>query len=142
MEGIRQKRTGIISRYKRFIRFAMFSISCSLVDLFLFTVFSRLLAFMKISALFLATVFARICSATLNFRLNRRFNFMSNLPVGRQLERFYIWIICQMCLSGLFVTLLSWLPAPTVVIKIAVDVTLFFVNYFVQKNWVFRKKQK
>lgn len=142
MRGIRQKITEITIKYKRPLRFAMFSLCSSSVDLLLFSVFSHLLAFMKISALFLATVLARICAATLNFRLNRRFNFRSSLPAGKQAGRFYIWIVCQMCLSGLFVTLLSVLPVPTVIIKIAVDVTLFFANYFVQKNWVFRKNQK
>lgn len=43
------------------------------------------------------------------------------------------------CLSRLFVILLSGLPAPDVIIKAAVDFLLFFASYFVQKNWVFRK---
>ena len=46
--------------------------------------------------------------------------------------------VTVMLRSGAFVSLLSFLPAPRWLIKIPVDLCLFFVNYVGQKKWVFK----
>ena len=42
-------------------------------------------------------------------------------------------------MSATFVTLLAFLPIGLTAVKVLVDGALFFLSYFVQKRWVFRK---
>lgn len=89
-----------------------------------------------------ATLTARILSSLLNFMLNKKAVFHSDAPVKRAVLRYYLLCVCQLGTSWLLVWLLSELFAAAamgeIVLKIPVDVALFFVSYQIQKRWVFQ----
>ena len=87
--------------------------------------------------IFPATAVARVCSATLNFLLNKAFVFQLKECKGAA-WRYILLCVCVMIVSGTavnaFTKLLGWHPTP---VKIIVDTLLFFLNYRIQKAWVF-----
>lgn len=122
------------------LRFAAASLASFLVDFALFTLFSRLLAVRTARAIFAATAAARVCSGVLNFVLGRNWTFSSASGDWRaQGVRYLALFLGQMAASAALVWLLSFLPAPLPLIKIAVDTALFCASYFIQRGWVFRR---
>jgi putative flippase GtrA len=91
-----------------------------------------------------AYALARIVSATLNYTLNRRVVFgdgdKSSVP------RYFILSVCQLAISAGLGQFIVWaLPADhpswlELIIKMAVDTTLFFLSFRIQNNWVFRPR--
>lgn len=122
------------------LRFAAASLSSFALDILLFALFSYLFHVRTVRAILIATIGARICSGVFNFTLNRMWSFSSTQDNWHsQGIRYLILFLCQMLTSGALVWLLSFLPLPLTLIKITVDTALFFVSYFIQHNWVFRK---
>ena len=127
--------------YRRPLTFVSISLGCSLMDLILFTVFHELVFARADDMILSSTVLARIISGTMNFTLNKKLTFRASGSTLPQTAKYIVLFMFIMLASGNLVSLLSFLPLPTVVIKIFVDVCLFFVNYTVQKKWVFREKK-
>lgn len=124
------------------LRFTAASLSSFVIDILLFAFFSRLFAVRTAQAIFIATAAARICSGVVNFTLNRSWSFANKEDDWKaQGIRYLILFLCQMCASSGLVYLLAFLPLPLTFIKIVVDTGLFCVSYFIQRNWVFRKKR-
>ena len=96
----------------------------------------------------LATVGARAVSTIVNFCLNRKVVFKSDNSVGGTLVRYYILAVCQMTASFLLVNLVAErLLGMTAgvgesVVKFVVDMCLFAISFYVQKHWVFAKRNK
>ena len=124
-----------------FVRFTASSIISFSVDIALFSLFSHLLhnAFAN-SHILIATVGARLISASLNFMINRRI-FTAGKKSARQLAGYFTLMFCQMCASALLVSAVSYiLPQITPpLIKAAVDFMLFFVSFKVQRDYIFKK---
>lgn len=141
-----------------FFKFMSASCLATLVDLALFSLLLRwlvswdwnaipllgLLSGLHVSPhVFVATALARICSAALNFKLNKSFVF--NLKQCRgALGRYLVLCVGVLIVSGLAVGFISsslsaiWPGGVNeTLVKAAVDTLLFFVNYRVQKAWVF-----
>lgn len=125
--------------YGRFLRFAAASLAGALVDIGLFALLGLVFSFEKAGTIFAATAAARVVSGLANFFINRHFSFKSRMRVGGEAVRYGILFIAQMLASAALVSLLSALPAATVVLKIAVDTVLFFISFRIQNNWVFRQ---
>ncbi|MBQ3282719.1 MAG: GtrA family protein, partial [Atopobiaceae bacterium] len=89
----------------------------------------------------LATVLARVVSASLNFAINRRRVFQTGGDVHSQARRFVAVAVAQMLLSALLVQGLAPLfpQAAAMLVKLAVDLVLFLANYQVQMRLVFSK---
>lgn len=99
-----------------------------------------------------ATIFARIFSGITNYFLNKIWSFKSPKKSPAEMVRFALLFAARLLLSSLFVTLLT--PhVPKFVIfnetikkevpaKLVVDLALFFANFYLQKMWVFRKKEE
>ena len=126
-----------------FFKFMSASLVSTLVDLLLFTLLGLVITFLpSVSGMdlnvLLCTAIARVCSAALNFKLNQSFVFNLKKCPGA-VGRYILLSIGVMIVSGvsvsLLTTLLPWLH-PTL-IKVVVDTLLFFVNYRVQRAWVF-----
>lgn len=128
--------------YRRQLTFVSTSLTCSLIDIILFQVFLHFLFSDRASMMLLSTVMARVISGALNFTLNKRLTFRVQGNSGAQSAKYLILFLCIMLASGIFVRVFSFLPIPTWLVKVIVDVSLFFVNYFGQKLWVFKKKKK
>ena len=142
-----------------FFKFISSSLIATLIDLGIFSlVNSYVLQYLmseskveffgeKLSARFLvATAIARVCSSVVNFMLNKNFVFRLQKSKGA-LARYIILVICVLIVSSLSVSVISnWLNiAPNSVlntlVKAIVDTILFFLNFRIQKNWVFAQNQ-
>ncbi len=135
----------------RFLRFMMSSASCSLLDQllawFLFSLLRRRMASSPFLRILVSNVAARIMSLTLNYSLNHRlvFTLDVNDPNWQRsarresLPRFIALSAFILALSTLGVYLTHrFLGIEEWRAKIVVDIALFFLNYNVQRKWVFR----
>ena len=59
---------------------------------------------------------------------------------NNEIIKYSILFFSQMCASGLLVSLLNNLISNATISKLIVDILLFFVSYFIQKNIVFTKR--
>ncbi len=130
-----------IKIYMIFGKFLFSSLSSSLVDLTLFTIFCFFMRDMewgRISYITAATVFARILSALYNYSLNLKVVFQSEGKIGTTLSRYILLAIVQMSLSALLVgKLYPLFGGAEVLIKIPVDVILFFLSFVIQREFVY-----
>lgn len=125
-----------------FVKYALSSLASSLVDLGVFALLSPAFAALGLGELTIAaaTVAARVISGAVNFFFNSRLVFGRGDGVSRrEAVRFTVlWVAC-MCTSAALVTGLSALlpMVSPLIVKVVVDVSLFFANYRIQEAWVF-----
>lgn len=114
------------------------SLSSYLVDIILFALLINFFKGRAVDDIFPATIIARIISGTVNFTINKTLNFNKKGKANRQLLKFILFFATLMLLSSTFVSMLSFIRLPLVTIKMMVDTVLFFVNFYVQKKWIFK----
>ena len=91
-------------------------------------------------SIMVSTYAARACSCVVNFILNRQGVFQSQGSPALQFAQYILLVIISSTISGLAVTFLSArLPVTPVLLKLGVEIVLFFMNYLVQKKLIFRK---
>ena len=89
---------------------------------------------------------ARALSSFFNFNLNNSVVFRNRDSYGKAMLRYYCLAIPQAAASTGLLTLFVQLlrvesTAGSTAVKIIVDGGLFVASYFIQKHWVFAKKQ-
>lgn len=127
---------------RSFGKFSASSLSSSVVDLAAFSVLCGLLSptFSAGLAIVAATILARICSSLCNYLLNYFLVFHSHATHGKSASLYTVITVLKTLASALLVAALAgWLPdsVPELAAKIPVDVALFFVNYRLQKAFVY-----
>ena len=125
---------------KQFLRYIISSLSSSVIDIVLFAVFcAGLKGVFPVVYVAVATVLARVISATYNYLVNYKLVFTSEKKHTVSGVKYVVLAICQMALSAGLVTLGTWALqfVPEVVVKIVVDTLLFFVSYYIQQKYVF-----
>ena len=131
-----------IKIYAIFLKFIISSLSSSVVDLVLFTVFLAVLeeqSFGNISYIMMATVLARILSAVYNFTINYKVVFKSRDNAGHAVIKYACLAVFIMFASGFLVEQIYGLTMlPEVLIKVPVDVLLFLVSFWVQREFVYK----
>ncbi|MGN1179627.1 MAG: glycosyltransferase [Suilimivivens sp.] len=127
--------------YMIFGKFLFSSLSSSVLDLILFTILCYLLKgqqWGRITYIMVATVFARVISAVYNYSVNYRVVFESRNSVGSTMVRYFLLAVVQMCCSALLVNFLYPLfGGMEVLVKIPVDVLLFFISFVIQREFVY-----
>ncbi len=82
-------------------------------------------------------------SATVNFSVNRKFVFHSKEPLLKSAVKYAILAACILSCNTLILTLfcdrLRW---NRYIAKIVVEVVMFVVSWFVQRNFIFKKDRK
>lgn len=123
---------------KVFLKYIFSAFSSSILDLTLFAILS--VALQNIIShpwnLTLATILARIVSSIYNYLINKNVVFNNEEHV---IGRYITLVIITMLTSAGLVSGISYL-VPGVspnVIKLFVDTVLFFMNYYIQKKYVF-----
>ncbi len=138
-----------IKIYGVIFKFMISSGLSSIIDIAVFTLINMLMP-AEISGwvrVFIATFGARVVSSLFNFFANRTRVFKSGGKMSVTIRRYYTLCVIQTLLSYGIVALLSWLIAPELrllqsVIKIVVDVLLFFISFRIQQDWVFKSTEK
>lgn len=130
--------------YAVFGKFLFSSLSSSVVDICLFTIFCAALGGVLPAALYITvpTVLARVISATYNYLLNYRLVFKSKEGHGMAAVKYFGLALVQMACSALLVNLFyHWAGGAEVLIKICVDVFLFFISFQIQREFVYKHKK-
>lgn len=127
-----------------FIRFIGVSLMSFVVDYLLYLLINNVLrvavpVLAVVTRIGIATVAARLLSGVFNFTMNRQFVFKDDGAVKKSFPRYLVVFFMNMALSALLTSgLHMWLGVSENIIKIPVDILLFFVSYTVQQRWVFR----
>lgn len=132
--------------YLVFGKFLFSSLSSSVLDLLLFHMFCMIFtsfgeAVSGIPYIIAATVCARVISAVYNFLINYRVVFKSKGSLVATAGKYCVLAVCQMLCSAFLVDALYDLTGGTeVLVKIPVDILLFFLSFVIQREFVYRKK--
>ncbi len=138
-----------IIKKSKSLKFMFSSVASAFFELILFTILNYV--FKNVALLwlqtFLTTGLSRIFSAVLNFSINKSLVFHNNSSVKKAGGRYIVIAICQYAASYLlcllFFSLLNRVGIIGFIrtlVKLAVDLFLFFISYFIQKNWVFKNE--
>jgi|APSaa5957512535_1039671.scaffolds.fasta_scaffold38561_2 glycosyltransferase involved in cell wall biosynthesis len=129
----------LVDSARIYLVFAKFSVSSLLsfgLDIALFALF---LSYFQ--SIFIATIVARTISGVFNFVLNRNFVFQVNKKsnlIKESIGYIILWSVLAI-LSGLIVSFAQGSPAYIVIpLKVSVDLLLFFMAFYVQKNIIFK----
>lgn len=128
----------------RLFLFASGSLCSFVIDYLLFLLFSFVCNFSS----GLSFLFARLISASINYLINRKIVFGGNCPRSAVVKYAALAVVVMLLGSG--VMTLTDIYAPTlgvgesfpVVVKIVYDVIMYFVNYIIQRDFVFKVKKK
>ena len=132
-----------IKIYSAIIKYFISSSISSIVDITLFTILNIIFSnYYNIGiSLLLATIIARIISAFLNYYINYKKVFKSNKKHRNTLIKYSLLALIQMLVSYELVYLISLSFSEytgfQTIIKIVVDILLFFVSYKIQKKVIF-----
>lgn len=136
----------------RFFRFISASLLCFLVDYGIYLLLNNLfrahvpslettvgiMPVRFIARIGLAAGLARIVSSTLNFLLNRSYVFASRMRLGASFWRYAVTVVVIVCLSAWLTSALHvWFGWNDNIIKMPIDLLLFFLSYYIQRRWVF-----
>ncbi|MBO5089351.1 MAG: phosphodiester glycosidase family protein [Clostridia bacterium] len=133
--------------YSFILGFWLSSTASAIIDLLLFYLLNKLCGgiFGSLSVL-ISTIIARAVSSFANFTINRSQVFDFDGSSKKAMLRYYALAIPQMLVSAGVVSLLSFAfsanPEIKTVLKLLVDVVLFFISYRIQQTWVFSTASK
>jgi len=128
--------------YAVFLKFMFSSLSSSVVDIALFSVFCALFRNVPVAIgyIMLSTILARVISATYNFLINYKVVFKSGSNSAKAAFKYILLALFIMLSSGALVSFFhGFIPtSPEFVVKIPVDCLLFLVSFFVQREIVYK----
>ena len=136
---------------RHFFKYTLSSLASAVVDTVSYTVLTVLLrSFLKDFALTAAAgVGARVISSLLNFFMNKKLVFQSNVSTGKAMVRYYMLAVPQMAAQVLLtqgVYALLGIPDTATGLRTllyAVVMTVLYVaSFMIQQRWVFAAEKK
>ena len=125
--------------FRHAFKYAFSSLACAFVDYTLFGILNHLLRASP-SRLIISVACARVCSALLNFFINKNVVFRSK--ANNSMLRYFLLSACIMLCSYSGIRLLSeFLSLPDMSAKVITDVALFAASFTIQREWVFKAKK-
>ena len=133
--------------FKKFILYSITSVSASILDVILFSIFNGITFRGNPLAIIYSTVCARVISASVNYLLTKHFvfHFKSSSAQGstKSAGAFMLLSAMQCICSALVVSAVKALLGGSATgIKVLVDTTLFFVSYKLQHKFIFKDDRK
>lgn len=126
----------------RFWKYILVAITSVALDIGLFMVLVKIILKNMESKVILATVSARICSATYNFLVNKKAVFKSSGKYANEAAKYFVLCAVQCTLSAFSVYGVQQLfNKDEVIVKMCVDTVLFVFNYYIQNQWIFGGKK-
>lgn len=126
------------NRLIEFVKFTASSLAGTVVDLGLFWILIYFLRGQVTGYIMISTIIARIFAILVNYNLNAKLVFKDNGERKLPFAKYMTLAVIDMFGSGLLV---SWLYSiigwNETIIKIVVDASLFFVDYWAQKKFIF-----
>lgn len=131
-----------IGIYKIFFKFVITALSSFFIDISLFSLFVLVLPEIHIgiiTRIVVATVIARIISSLYNFLVNSRVVFKKKESTST-IIKYYLLVVVQMFVSAFAVSnIFDMLGINATFLKLMVDTVIFLVNFYIQREWIFRK---
>ncbi|WP_026652354.1 GtrA family protein [Butyrivibrio proteoclasticus] len=128
--------------YAVFFKFIFSSLSSSVVDALMFMLACNMTRNvpMAVSYIIVSTVIARVVSATYNFLVNYKVVFKGKGSKRKAAVRYIALALIIMFLSATLVDMFhGFIPGVLeIFVKIPVDVLLFFMSFFVQRELVYK----
>lgn len=128
----------------KFIKYILSSCSSSIIDLSIFGVICLVLEKRyPVIHVTIATIVARIISATYNYFINYKIVFRSKAGIKLSAFKYLTLALVQMGGSaGLITIFVKMFPTfPELLFKIVIDTVLFFISYYVQQKIVFKNEK-
>lgn len=134
--------TDSLKIYKVFLKYISSSLASSVIDITLFAILIYLLNDVFINSyILISTIIARVISILFNYRLNFMQVFNSENLKSGSFFRYILLAIIQMLTSAFLVSLISQsFSANETIIKVIVDIGLFFISFVIQRELVFTKE--
>lgn len=127
--------------YRDIFKFAGSSFLCFLLDYALFGLLLLVFAPFGAFAAAASNVVARVCSATVNFNINRKLVFESDGSIVRAAAGYFALACGILVGNTLLLTLfVDILLIPALVAKLVVEALFFMVSWTVQRQMIFRKE--
>ena len=127
-----------------FFRYTLSSITSAVVDTLCYALLDSVLPFTGMALTAAAGVGARIVSSLLNFYMNKKIVFRTNVDTKKAIVRYYALALPQMAVQvlmtqGVYVLFHIGEGAGVLrtVIYAIVMTVLYFVSYMIQQRWVF-----
>ena len=136
---------------KHFFRYTLSSIASAVVDTTAYALLSKLLqgVVQAFALTAVAGVGARVISSLLNFFLNKKLVFQTNVSIGKAMLRYYALALPQMAAQVLLTqgvyALLNIADSATglrTLIYAVVMTVLYFLSYVIQQRWVFAPEKR
>ena len=128
--------------YQQPLKYLAVALSSFVIDLGLFAVLSGKVFVGSAAGIWFSNIAARCVSGLYNFRMNQTWCFQAKRRTMMQFVKYVVLFVCVMLVSSAAVSSLRVLPCPLTLTKAVVDTVLFFVNYQVQKRWIFADPQE
>lgn len=97
--------------------------------------------------MFFSTLSSKIISSFCNYEINKKFVFLTGehaMPKHSLIRYYILWTVQTLIGSLLAAAIVAVVKDPVkihqVMMRIPIDLTIFCVNYLVQKQWVFKSK--
>lgn len=129
------------------LKYALSSLAATALDVIIFYLIilmmdGTLFSIGKSEGMLFATFVARVASSTFNCIVNKRTVFKSDEPMKRVIVKFYIFSLFRAAFSYVMVLGASYIlglyaDTGTVLVKLLVDLILFFAGYSIQKKFIF-----
>lgn len=131
--------TDSIKIYSVILKYSLSSLISSLIDYIIFAI-----AIAAGASILASTYIARAVSCLFNFGINKKVVFKGQGKTSTQFLKYIVLVIISGTISGWTVTELTGLftGAYPVLIKIPVEVILYFFNYIIQRAFIFKGEKK
>ena len=123
-------------------RYAVSSVCAFIVDN---GIYYFLLCFLGMAHKGLSQIIARGFSSFFNFNMNKFYAFRTKESYGKECLKYYCLCIPQAIVSYVLVNGADALlnvssPGLATFVKIIIETVIFFISYYIQKKWVFNRK--
>jgi putative flippase GtrA len=118
------------------LRYLTSSISAAVVDYFVFVFFWSLG-----TPLWMCVILGRLVSVILNFSLNYKFVFKQDGVLTKSFLKYITLVVVSGTATYIFTYyFLSKLNIPPPIGKLIAEISIFFANFLIQREWVFKRR--
>ena len=129
---------------REILSFALSGGLSAIIDVVGFAILSQIFL---VNHLFIANIIARMISGIFNFMMNQNIVFESKEHPKDKFKgksqnaaiKYGILFMVQLIISSTLVSVLSSITGMPILTKLLTDFTLFFLSYYIQKHFVFRR---
>ncbi len=131
----------LINKYKTIITYLLSSSISFIVDIVAFSIIIYFIKNKFTESILISSYIARAISSIVNYVVNKKYVFKNEKKRNyKAFIEYFLLVIINITVSGLLVTkIYNYIHLNVTIIKVVIDMIIFFVNYFLQKLIIFKK---